>query len=211
MKKIILVLALALCGTAVRHEAKAQAQEIAQLVLNIEKLAQLKQILSDLEKGYRILNGGYNTIKNLSEGNFSLHKVFLDGLMDVSPAVRKYYKVAEIVDYQVRLVREYKAAQNKFLRSGLYTAEELDYIGKVYANLFKTSLRNLDELTLVITANKLRMSDDERLSSIDRIHTEMGDMLQFLRYFNGNTTLLGAQWQNEQQDIETMQNIHGIK
>src|SRR5690606_16647559 len=126
---------LALCGTAVHYKAKAQAQEIAQLVLNIEKLAQLKQILSDLEKGYRILSGGYNTIKNLSEGNFSLHKVFLDGLMEVSPAVRKYYKVAEIVDYQVRLVKEYKAAQNKFLRSGLYTAEELDYIAKVYANL----------------------------------------------------------------------------
>jgi len=211
MKKIILVLALALCGTAVHNKAKAQAQEIAQLVLNIEKLAQLKQILSDLEKGYRILSGGYNTIKNLSEGNFSLHKVFLDGLMEVSPAVRKYYKVAEIVDYQVRLVKEYKAAQNKFLRSGLYTAGELDYIVKVYANLFKTSLRNLDELALVVTANKLRMSDDERLASIDRIHTEMGDMLQFLRYFNGNTTLLGAQRQSEQQDIETMQNIHGIK
>lgn len=211
MKKIILVLALAFCGTAVHHKAKAQAQEIAQLVLNIEKLAQLKQILSDLEKGYRILNGGYNTIKNLSEGNFSLHKVFLDGLMDVSPAVRKYYKVAEIVDYQVRLVKEYKAAQNSFLRSGLYTAEELDYIGKVYANLFKTSMRNLDELALVVTANKLRMSDDERLSSIDRIHAEMDDMLQFLRHFNGTTTLLGAQRQSEQRDIETMQNIHGIK
>lgn len=211
MKKIILVLALAIGSTAIHHKAKAQADEIAQLLLNVEKLAQLKQILSDLEKGYRILNGGYNTIKNISQGNFSLHKVFLDGLMEVSPAVRRYYKVAEIVDYQVRLVKEYKAAQNSFMRSGLYTVQELDYIGKVYANLFNTSLRNLDELALVITADKLRMRDDERLASIDRIHTEAGDMLQFLRYFNGNTTLLGAQRQNEQRDLETMQNIHGTK
>lgn len=211
MKKIILVLMLTVSGITIQHKARAQAEEIAQLLLNVEKLSQLKQILSDLEKGYRILNGGYNTIKSISQGNFSIHKIFLDGLMEVSPAVRRYYKVAEIVDYQIRLVKEYKAAQNSFMRSGLYTVEELDYIGKVYANLFNNSLRNLDELALVITANKLRMNDDERLASIDRIHAEVSDMLQFLRYFNGNTTLLGAQRQQEQQDIGTMQNIHGIK
>src|SRR3546814_2196912 len=142
---------------------------------------------------------------DVCSSDLNIHKVFLDGLMEVSPAVRNYHKVAEIVDYQVRLVKEYKAAQNSFMRSGLYAVEELDYIGKVYANLFNNSLRNLDELTLVITANKLRMSDDERLASIDRIHAGVSDMLQFLRHFNSNTTLLGAQRQNEQRDIETMQ------
>jgi hypothetical protein len=38
---------------------KAQATELAQLALNIEKLAQFKQILADLKKGYEILSGGY--------------------------------------------------------------------------------------------------------------------------------------------------------
>lgn len=211
MKKITMILLVALLGIASQHKAKAQADEIAQLLLNVEKLAQYKQILSDLKKGYDILNGGYQSIKDLSEGNFSIHKTFLDGLMQVSPAVRKYYKVGEIIDYQVRLVKEYKAAQDKYIRSGLFTVSELNYIGKIYSNLFDNSLRNLDELTLVITANKLRMNDDERLASIDRIHAESSDMLQFLRHFNGSTTLLGAQRQNEKQDISTMDNIHGIK
>ena len=51
-----------------------QAQELEELALDIEKLAQFKQILSDMKKGYTILSGGYNTIKNLSQGNFNLHK-----------------------------------------------------------------------------------------------------------------------------------------
>lgn len=211
MKKIIIILVLSIVGMGTHQKAKAQADEIAQLLLNVEKLAQLRQILSDLKKGYDILNGGYNTIKSLSEGNFNIHSVFLDGLMQVSPAVRRYHKVAEIVDYQLRLVREYKAAQNRFLRSGMFTEAELRYMGQVYGNLFNTSLRNLDELTLVITANKLRMGDDERLASIDRIHAYVSDMLQFLRHFNGNTSLLGAQRQKEQQDITTMQHIQGLK
>src|SRR5690606_40354353 len=104
--------------------------------------------------GYKVLHGGYNTIKNLSEGNFSLHKAFLDGLMQVSPAVRKYYKVTEIIDFQVRLVKEHRAAMHRFNGSGLFRPGELTYLERVYDNLLRSSLRNLDELTLVITANK---------------------------------------------------------
>lgn len=90
MKKIIFISMMTLAMILPTSQASAQADEIAQLVLNIEKLSQFKQILSDMKKGYQILNGGYNTVKNIAEGNFSLHKAFLDGLMEVSPTVRNY-------------------------------------------------------------------------------------------------------------------------
>ena len=34
------------------------------------------------------------------QGNFNLHKAFLDGLMMVSPAVKKYKRVADIITLQ---------------------------------------------------------------------------------------------------------------
>ncbi len=188
-----------------------QSQEIAQLLLNVEKLAQLKQILSDMEKGYEIVSKGYNAVKDLSQGNFSLHKTFLDGLMEVSPAVKKYKKVADIINYQLLLVREYKNAWSRFKQSGYFSDDEIAYLGRVYDNLFRRSLRNLDELTMVVTAGQLRMSDDERLSAIDRIHLDMRDKLDFLRSFNNNTSLLGLQRAKELNDVKTMRGIYGIK
>src|SRR5690606_39361195 len=108
MKKMIVITALVLAALLRAGKVSGQANEIAQLLLNVEKLAQFKQILSDMKKGYEILSGGYNTVKNISEGNFNLHRVFLDGLMEVSPTVRGYRRVADIADYQLTLVREYR-------------------------------------------------------------------------------------------------------
>ena len=210
MKKLIIIISLSFLGILPAFRASAQADEIAQLVLNIEKLAQFKQILSDMKKGYEILSGGYNTIKNISEGNFSLHKAFLDGLMEVSPAVRNYRRVADITNYQIILVKEYRKAYERFRQDNNFNADELAYLGRVYDNLFKESLRNLDELLTVITAGKARMSDNERLQAIDRIYADMQDKLMFLRHFNNNTTILAVQRAKERNDAQTIRKIYGL-
>ena len=210
MKKLIIIISLSFLGILPAFRASAQADEIAQLVLNIEKLAQFKQILSDMKKGYEILSGGYNTIKNISEGNFSLHKAFLDGLMEVSPTVRNYRRVADITNYQIILVKEYRKAYERFRQDNNFNADELAYLGRVYDNLFKESLRNLDELLTVITAGKARMSDDERLQAIDRIYADMQDKLMFLRHFDNNTTILAVQRAKERNDAQTIRKIYGL-
>lgn len=163
-----------------------------------------------MKKGYQILEGGYNTIKDISEGNFNLHKVFLDKLLDVSPTVRNYRRMAEIISYQITLVQEYRNAYNRFRQDNNFNPDEIAYLGRVYDNLFKESLRSLDELLLVITAGKARMSDDERLQAIDRIYADMQDRLMFLRHFNNNTTILAVQRAKERNDAQTIRKVYGI-
>ena len=190
--------------------AKAQAAEIQQLLLDVQKLAQLKGILSDMYKGYQVVSSGYETIKNISEGNFNLPQLFLDGLLAVSPAVQNYKRIADIINDQILIVKEYKNAFTQFKMDANFTIEEITYLGKVYSSLFNASLKDIDELIMVITASTLRMSDDERLSSIDKIFTRMQDKLTFLRYFNNNTTLLALQRAKERNDVSTIQNIYGL-
>lgn len=209
MKKI-LIIGIVLVGLLLPSKVIAQAQEMQQLILNIEKLAQFRQILKDMKKGYEILNGGYNTVKKISQGNFSLHETFLDALMQVSPTIRNYRRVGDIVNYQVLLVKEYKAAFNRFKNSGNFNPDEIAYLERVYNTLFKQSLRNIDELTSVITANRMRMSDDERLVAIDKIYADMQDKLLFLRSFNNNTSVLAIQRAKERNDVNAMRNIYKV-
>jgi hypothetical protein len=209
MKKwafILLVLVLPAAST----RAQSIADDITQLLLDVQKLSELKQILADMYKGYTIVKDGYENIKGLSQGTFSLHKAFLDGLLAVSPVVRDYAKVLNIINNEAELVKEYKDADHYFRASGHFTAAELDYISGLYLTLVNASLRNLDELTMVITAGELRMNDAERLSAIDRIDKDIGDKLNFLREFNSGSSLQGVQRARDNNDIGTMKAIYGI-
>ncbi|PWS26189.1 hypothetical protein DHW03_15450 [Pedobacter yonginense] len=187
--------------------ADAQSTEAQQLLLNVEKLSQLKNILSDMKKGYMVVSNGYQGVQHIAEGNFSIHEVFLDGLMAVSPEVRKYRRVADIIAAQKDLVIEYKSALKRFSGSDLFDAGEMDYLSSVYGSLAKGSLDNLDELTMVITSSKLRMNDEERLHSIDRIFEDTLGKLDFLRSFNQQAGLLLLQRKRAKADLETTKTL----
>jgi hypothetical protein len=171
-------------------QTQAQSYELQQLILDVEKLMQFKQILADMKTGYEILSQGYEAVKDISAGNFTLHRVFLDGLLKVSPTVQQYDKIALIVSMQVDMVKEYKAAWKQCTGSQLLNEGELDYINQVFKNLLDRSAENIEDLTTVLTAGKLRMSDDERLAAIDRIYEEVQNQLQFLRVFHNQNSVL---------------------
>ena len=210
MKKCILLIGMGLLLGPVVSEAQTIPQLLEQIVLDTEKLASLKSILQDMYKAYTIIHTGYNDIKEISEGTFNLHKAFLDALMTVSPAVQNYGRVVDIINAEYSIVSEYKAAYSKFSADGHFTIQELDYMNSVYTNLFNQSLTCLGELTMVITANQLRMSYAERLRAIARVYTDITGQLGLLRTFNNNTSVQAIQRAREANDVSTLKSIYGI-
>ena len=207
MKKWLLIILIPLVGS----RSFGQSQEIQQLLLNWEKLSQLKTLLDDMYTGYTIIYKGYSTIRDISENNFSLHKGFLDGLMEISPVVKKYKRIADIISYQLRIVKLSKAAYDKFKLDKNFSFDEIKGIANVYGRLLNEGLKCLDELIMVITAGELRMSDDERLQEIDGIYTKMIDQFSFLKELNNSTAVLSVQREKEQQDIDMSRKMHGIR
>ncbi len=204
MKKWSMVLAFCVSVMSTR----AQSHEVQQLLLNVTKLTQFRQILDDMKKGYDILVKGYNTIKDISEGNFNLHDAFLDALFAVNPTVRTYKKIADIIAIQVKIVDRYKKAFNRFKSSGQFSLDEMEYLGRVYGRLTSASVKNLEDLAMVITAGQVRMSDEERLAAIDRIHGESENQYAFLHDFNGKTSVLMVQRMKEAGEVRVLKELY---
>jgi len=210
IKRSLIILAFTVSFAMAGNRSQAQSEEIEELIMDIEKLAQLKQILSDMYKGYKIVEGGYTTIRDLSKGSFNLHKAFLDGLLAVSPAVKNYYKVAEIINYQLVIVKEYKQAYSRFKQDNHFLPDEIIYMGNVYNNLFDQSVKTLNTLITILTDGQIRASDDERMKQIDGLHADMLGKLSFLRQFDNNNELLSLQRSRTQDDVDQVKKLYGI-
>ncbi|HRE65811.1 MAG TPA: TerB family tellurite resistance protein [Cyclobacteriaceae bacterium] len=207
MKKIIL---LSLMIAAMFDQVKAQSDEAQQLLLNWEKLQTLEKMLDNMYMGYKILDNGYTTIKKIAEGDYSIHQAFLDGLMAVNPSVRNYKRIPLIIEYQKLLVQEYKRAWKQLKNDPNLTIDEIFYIESVYKFILQASLRNLDDLAMIITATKLRMSDDERMRAIDNIFFDMENRMVFLRGFNNDTRLLAIQRAFANNNQQNVKKLYGV-
>jgi len=190
-------------------KAQSVDQLIEQLMLDIQKLSELKTILKDMRDGYQVLDKGYTNIRDIVKSNFSLHKTFLDGLLAVSLPVRQYYKAVAIIEKERNIVTECRSANQHWISCGLFTPGELQYIERTYKTLSERSSQSLDRLTMVITADQLRMSDAERMQAIDRIHTTVTEQLAGLRRFNDAVSTQALQRQREQNNLQTLKKIYG--
>jgi hypothetical protein len=213
MKKAIqitlIVMALSLLAP-VTGKAQSVADLLQQLALDYQKLAGMKSILSQLYKGYEILTKGYNSVKDVSQGNFTLHQVFLDGLMVASPAVRKYPRVADVMNDQVTLISEYKTAWSVFSRDPHFSPDELNFMLRVYNHLVNEGLKNISDLSFVLTDNKTRMSDAERLAAIDRIYMNSHNQVSYLRKFNDEAYQTAVQRAVAADDRQSLKTLYGL-
>ena len=203
---LFILLTWLICGASL--QLQAQTQEVQQLVLNVEKLRQLKQILKDMEKGYRILSGGYNAVRDISRGNFSLHDLFLQGLLKINPTIAKYQRIADMLSLQKRIMQAYSRAKQLFYSSGGFSPEECRYMLSVYGRITERCLRNMEELMLVTTASRLRMRDEERLEYIDMLYGKTREIAEFVRYFNHQARLLGTMRKAEAKQVSGLQHMY---
>src|ERR1700740_2476301 len=85
--------------------AFSQSQELKQLKLDIQKLAQLRNLLNCMQRGFYMNGNYYDSILQIEKTNFFLHKEFLEGLARVSPSVRQYKRIPDIFDCRNRIIR----------------------------------------------------------------------------------------------------------
>jgi len=156
----------------------------------------LKVHLGNLKKGYRIVQRGLYTIDNIKSGNFNLHRDFFSSLNNVNPHIKNSAKVADIIAYQIYIIRDFKQTNARLKQDGNLTPEELYYLGYCYTNMMRSCEVTLMELMDTITKDKKQMTDDQRIKEIDRLHEDMRDKYAFVRAFGNDNLALSAMRDN---------------
>lgn len=150
-------------------------------------------------------------IKDWAEKQRKLYADYFDELWKVKAALANYKRVKDIIERQTLMVKEYKYAWALFKQDKNFTSEELDYMYNIYTGMFDESLKNIDQLFLVLNAYTTQMSDAKRLEIINTASDNIEQQLTDLRRFNTQNRMLSLQRATELGEIEYVRRLYGLK
>ncbi len=174
----------------------------------IQQIAALKAYTGQLQKGYRIVQGGLNTIGDIKDGHFRLDRVFFDELRTINPRIRQYARVTDIITLNIQVIKLSGAAMKAAKRSDRFNPDELGYARKVFDNVHNGCNELIDELTQILSSGELALSDDERIKRIDKVYAEMKDRYSFINSFCKDLERLRIGRSQELKDVNTLQKLY---
>lgn len=173
----------------------------------LEQIAALKVYSGYVKKGYDIYKTGHNAIGNFKRGEFNLHNDFFLSLKSINPEIARYSRIGDIVRMQAGIIGTGRKTLQELRQEGFATAQEIDYIGKVYAKVLSDCAAVVNELIDLTTAGKLEMEDAERIQRIDLLFAEMQEIYRFTETFSTDAKVLSKSRKKEQSDINTLRGL----
>lgn len=226
LNRILVILLLATVFVTVTppaQEAKA-AIDIAKIIREAVKkvikafdlmIQRLQNKTIWLQNAQKVLENKLSELKlteiaEWTEKHRKLYQEYYDELWKIKNALAAYQRIRQIMDKQIRIVDEYKNAWSLVRQDKNFTEAEIDYMYRVYNGILDESVKNLDQLLLVINSFKTQMTDAQRLAIItqagDRIEQNLIDLLEF----NMNTYQLSLNRARTQYEIDRVRKLYGL-
>jgi hypothetical protein len=222
-KIVIFVLCLLLVGTPVRPAETVTVFPIAVIKeaikavikaidLKIQKLQNKTIWLQNAQKKLEntLSKIKLNEISDWTKKQKDLYKNYYDELMKVKSIITYYQRIKDITQKQVRLVDEYERAWNLFQRDDHFNVDELVYMQKVYSGILNESMKNIDQIFLILDSFTTQMSDAKRLEIINTAADQIDANYDDLMLFNRQNILLSLQRAKTKNDVDAVKKFYGI-
>lgn len=180
------------------------------------KIQRLQNKTIWLQNAQKTLENNMSKLKLTEIGDWvekqrKLYDDYFQELWRVKATLAYYHRVKDIIERQIGMVREYKAAWALFRQDKNFTTEELDYIYAIYSGMFEESLKSIDQLFLVINAFATQMSDAKRLEIINNVSDNLEQNVMDLKEFNNQNKLISLQRAAEKGEIDTVKRLYGFQ
>jgi hypothetical protein len=223
-KLIVLMVCLLLVGTSARPAEKVAVLPILEIVkavtkkvikaidLRIQRLQnktiwlqnaqkQVENVLSKLK---------LDEISDWTQKQKDLYKGYYEELAKVKSIITYYQRIREITKKQTQLVQEYERAWNLFKQDTHFKDSEIQYMERVYTGILEESVKNLDQIFLILDSFATQMSDLKRLEIINKAADQIDGNYHDLTMFNQQNILLSLQRAKTEADVNQVKQFYGI-
>ncbi|WP_142685747.1 conjugal transfer protein TraI [Chitinophaga polysaccharea] len=152
-------------------------------------------------------------LKEISEWTEKQRKQYdqyFQELWKIKNAISTWTRVKDVIQRQLQLVEEYKRAWNLLKSDRRFTPQEIDYMYRVYSGLLDESLKNIEQLAMVVNAFRTQMSDGQRLEFISTISAKLEKNVATLRSFSDHNFRLSLTRAKSAQEAEQVRRLYGL-
>ena len=149
-------------------------------------------------------------ISDWAEKQKEQYRKYFKELAQVKAIISYYQHIREITQKQVQLMNEYNRSWQLIRYDKHFTADEIDYMAKVYSGILEESLKNIDQITLIVKSFTTTMSDAKRLELINNAADQVDVNYDDLMRFNHQNVLLSLQRAKTTQEVETVKQLYGL-
>jgi len=212
MKKIVLLL-LIVTATQVHAQFLGGffSQQSDKEKLMVTQIAEYDVYLHALKTGYNITETGLNTAGQLKGGTFNLHNAYFNSLAQVNPVVQNNPKGKAIITLAAKTGNLFATEINWQRQQKQFSASELAYLQKVQDNLLTKCQSDVAETNDVLTPGKLQMTDQERLSRLDKLYADMQDKYAFATSFTNKCHTLATSRGQAKSSKSQLKQLYGIQ
>jgi hypothetical protein len=168
-----------------------------------------------LQNAQKVLENKLNELKlteiaEWTEKHRKLYQDYYDELWQVKNTIAMYQRVRQVMDKQVRIVDEYRRCWDIVQNDEHFTDDEREYMAKVYSGIMDESVKNLDQILIVINSFKTQMSDGKRLEIIEQAANEIDQNYFDLKQFNTQNMLLSINRAKDANEIDVVKKLYGL-
>ena len=192
---------------------KAVAKKVIKAIdLRIQKLQNKTIWLQNAQKKIENILSKLklDEISDWTQKQKELYRNYYEELAKVKSIITYYQRIKDISEKQVRLVDEYERAWNLFQKDAHFNSSELDYMQSVYSGILNESLKNIDQIFLVLDSFTTQMSDAKRLEIINAAADQIDANYDDLTLFNRQNILLSLQRAKTEHDVKSVKQFYGI-
>jgi hypothetical protein len=182
------------------------SQKKTQIKYLTEQIAALNASETSLRQGYNMLHSEWSAIGNFKNGEFGLHQDYYNSLSQVNPLVKNSVDLSTIQGEQQSIIGQFNSIQHLSCLS----VSEQRYIAVVQQNVINQCAKDLNDLQAVLSSGELAMTDDERIKRIDHLTAAIKDKYLFTCSFCVQVRLLAIQCNQDNQSIQTLNQLYGI-
>jgi len=220
MKKILVCMRFLLWGITVSAQDPIAAiikAGIKKVIVAVDlKIQRLQTKTIWLQNAQKVIENAMSKLKldqitDWVQKQKDLYQDYFDELWKVKDVLSYYHRIKEITQQEVSLVKQYHSAWTGVKQDGHFTAGELLYIGQVYTGILSESVKNLDQVALVINSFTTQMTDAKRLDIINKAADGMQQNYDDLVQFNSRNIGISLQRSRDEHDINVVKQLYGIQ